>query len=112
MTDKALRTIFHSDEIPTDLHEYFEPVRNIHPTIKNVKLTQWLATLLLPPAEYAPRRILVPFAGVMSEGIGCGLAGWDEIVGVELMPEYVEIAEARLAHWLENVQLELIPQLP
>ena len=82
--------------------------RNIHPTCKPVDLIRWLATLLLPPAEYAPRRILVPFCGSGSEMIGCGLAGWDEIVGVELMPEYAEIAEARLAHWLENVQLELI----
>ena len=82
--------------------------RNIHPTCKPIDLIRWLATLLLPPAEYAPRRILVPFCGSGSEMIGCGLAGWDEIVGVELMPEYAEIAEARLAHWLENVQLELI----
>ena len=82
--------------------------RNIHPTCKPIDLIRWLATLLLPPAEYAPRRVLVPFAGSGSEMIGCGLAGWDEIVGVELMPEYAEIAEARLAHWLENVQLELI----
>ena len=37
--------------------------RNIHPTLKPIALTRWLATLLLPPAEYAPRRILVPFAG-------------------------------------------------
>ena len=84
------------------------PRRNIHPTCKPIDLIRWLATLLLPPAEYAPRRVLVPFAGSGSEMIGCGLAGWDEIVGVELMPEYAEIAEARLAHWLENVQLELI----
>jgi len=104
VTDKALRTIFHSDEIPTDLHEYFEPVRNIHPTIKNVKLTQWLATLLLPPAEYAPRRILVPFTGVMSEGIGCMLAGWEEIVAVELMEEYVQIGEARMRFWSARMQ--------
>ena len=82
--------------------------RNIHPTCKPIDLIRWLATLLLPPAEYAPRRILVPFCGSGSEMIGCGLAGWDEIVGVELMPEYAEIAEARLAHWLQNVQLELI----
>jgi len=60
--------------------------------------------------EYYTQMSFIANSG--SEMIGCGLAGWDEIVGVELMPEYVEIAEARLAHWLQNVQLELIPQLP
>ena len=87
------------------------PERSTHPTHKPIALVRWLATLLLPPAEYAPRRILVPFAGSGSEMIGCGLAGWDEIVGVELMPEYADIAEARLAYWLqEPVQLPLIAE--
>ena len=83
--------------------------RNTHPTLKPIALVRWLATLLLPPAEYAPRRILVPFAGSGSEMVGCGLAGWDEIVGVEMMQEYCDIAEARLAHW-EPVQLPLMAE--
>ncbi len=33
------------------------------------------------------------------EMIGALLAGWDEVVGVELSPEYAEIARARLKHW-------------
>ena len=49
--------------------------RNPHPTVKPIALAQWLATLLLPPEEYAPRRLLIPFAGSGSEGIGAGLAG-------------------------------------
>lgn len=76
------------------------PGANNHPTVKPLALTRWLATLLLPPPEYAPRRILVPFAGSGSEMIGAELAGWEEIVGVELEAEYAEIARARLAHWL------------
>lgn len=74
-------------------------MRNAHPTVKPIDLTRWLATLLLPPAEYAPRRILVPFSGSGSEMIGAHLAGWEEIVGIEMEQEYVEIAEARLKHW-------------
>jgi DNA modification methylase len=31
--------------------------------------------------------------------IGAYQAGWDEIVGVELSPEYAEIAEKRLKYW-------------
>ena len=73
--------------------------RNFHPTIKPIDLTRWLATLLLPPPEYAPRRILVPFAGSGSEMIGAHLAGWEEIIGIEREREYVEIAKARLAYW-------------
>ena len=82
--------------------------RNPHPTVKPIALAQWLATLLLPPEEYAPRRILIPFAGSGSEGIGAGLAGWDEMTLIEMDPETCAIAEARLAHWLsEPRQLEL-----
>jgi DNA modification methylase len=74
-------------------------IRNSHPTVKPIDLNRWLATLLLPPESVKPRRILVPFAGVGSEMIGAMLAGWDEVVGVEMSPEFCKIAEARLAHW-------------
>ena len=76
--------------------------RNVHPTVKPLDLCRWLATLLLPPprADGAPRRILVPYSGSGSEMIGCLLAGWDEVVGVEVSPEYAAIAEARLAFWV------------
>jgi hypothetical protein len=81
--------------------------RNPHPTVKPIALCRWLATLLLPPAEYAPRRICIPFAGSGSEMIAAALAGWEEVVGIEKEAEYVEIAEARLAHWTAQSQLAL-----
>jgi len=74
-------------------------VRNIHPCVKPIALTRWLATLLLPPPEYAPRRLLIPFAGTGSEGIGALLAGWDEVVMIDNNAEYCEIAEARTKWW-------------
>ena len=84
-------------------------MRNSHPCCKPIDLTRWFATLLLPPAEYAPRRILIPFAGSGSEMIGAHLAGWEEVMGVEMEKEYCEIAEARLKHWAtQPEQLELI----
>ena len=87
----------------------WKPNRNIHSTVKPIDLTRWLATLLLPPDEYAPRRILIPFSGSGSEMIGAQLAGWEETVGIEMEVEYVEIAKARLEHWAkENKQLELL----
>ena len=73
--------------------------RNAHPTVKPISLTRWLATLLLPPDAYAPRRILIPFAGVASEMIGAWQAGWEQIVGVEMDEEYVRIGKARLKYW-------------
>jgi len=73
--------------------------RNPHPTCKPIALNQWLATLLLPPSDYAPRRLLVPFAGVASEMIGALLAGWDSITGIETDPSYCAIGKARLVWW-------------
>jgi len=73
--------------------------RNRHPCIKPLKLCEWLSKLLLPPDLYAPRRILIPFSGSGSEGIGALLAGFEEIVMIDSEEEYCEIAEARMAYW-------------
>jgi hypothetical protein len=73
--------------------------RNTNPCIKPLTLCTWLATLLLPPAAYAPRRLLVPFAGTGSEIVGGVLAGWDIVVGIERDPAYSEIARKRIAYW-------------
>ena len=80
-------------------HVKASPARNHHPTVKPIALDEYLARLILPPKRDTPRRLLVPFSGSGSEIIGALLAGWDEVVGIELSPEYVEIAEARIAHW-------------
>lgn len=77
-------------------------VRNPHPTIKPIALCRWLATLLLPPAEYAPRRLLVPFCGTGSEMIAAMLAGWEDIVGIEMDADTVAIARARFQHWFSR----------
>jgi hypothetical protein len=95
------------DGIGAREHNPKEPtawVRNIHPCCKPISLTKWLATLLLPPDAYAPRRLLIPFCGSGSECIGAYLAGWEHIVGVELIDEYADIARARLAWWEEAAQ--------
>lgn len=69
---------------------------NGHPTVKPIDLIRYLAALILPPKRDTPRRILVPFSGVSSEMIGCMQAGWDEVVGIEREPEYIEIAKKRI----------------
>lgn len=77
---------------------------NIHPTQKPLLLCVYLARLLLPPPEYYPRRIVVPFGGKGSEAIGCLLAGWDEIVMIEQSQKYCAAAEARLSFWEAAMQ--------
>ena len=78
--------------------------RNPHPCLKSIAMTKYLASLFLPPKEYAPRRVLIPTAGTGSEAIGCLLAGWDEIVTVELDPNYCRIGEARMKFFYEFVK--------
>jgi site-specific DNA-methyltransferase (adenine-specific) len=79
----------------------FEPkiVKNDHPSIKPISLNTHLATLLLPPGRYSPRKILIPFAGVYSEVIGTILAGWDEITAIEISEHYTKIGIDRLNYW-------------
>lgn len=89
--------------------------RNNHPTIKPISLCTWLARLLLPPAAYAPRRLLVPFCGTGSEIVGAMRAGWEDIVGIEQDAGYCAIAEERLVWWQRQearrtAQQSLFPQ--
>lgn len=74
------------------------PIKNHHPSVKPIALCTYLAGLILPPKRDGHvRRILVPYCGSGSEMIGCLLAGWDEVVGIEMDPEFWPIARARLA---------------
>jgi DNA modification methylase len=70
--------------------------QNTHPTVKPLKLCEYLARLILPAERDTPRRLLVPFSGSGSECIGAKRAGWDEVTGIELSAEYVAIAKGRL----------------
>lgn len=99
---RGLRSRTHEDGGRT-----IECRRNNHPTIKPLALTKYLASLLLPPIDYAPRRLLVPFAGAASEMSGAALAGWEEIVGVESDPTSVAIAEKRFTYWRSQYQGKL-----
>lgn len=84
---------------------------NGHPCVKPLSLCKYLATLLLPPPEYAPRRLFNPFCGSGSEMIGAMQAGWECVVGVEREAEYVAIAKARLAYWREQMPRETQVQM-
>lgn len=68
---------------------------NDHPTLKPIKLTEYLALLLLPESEDA--KLLVPFSGAGSEVIGAMRAGWTDITAIELDKKYIKIARKRIA---------------
>ena len=78
------------------------PVANNHPCVKPISMLRHLCSLLLPPPEFGPRRILVPFAGSGSECIAASLAGFEFVQGIEQSPEYCEIARKRWAFWTAN----------
>ena len=73
--------------------------RNAHPTLKPIDLCRYYARMLLPPPrkDGKPRRLLVIYSGAGSEMIGALQAGWDEVVGIELVPKHAEWARARIA---------------
>ena len=75
--------------------------KNDHPTVKPIELTKYLATMVLPPNTGRTRRLLVPFCGSGSEMIGALLAGWDEVVGIDLSKSYCGIAKLRLGWWIK-----------
>lgn len=70
---------------------------NNHPTVKPIKLIEYLATMLKPPIDDSS--ILIPFSGSGSEIIGAMFAGWNNITGIEIDSEYVGIADERIKYW-------------
>jgi len=36
--------------------------------------------------------------------IGCMLAGWDEVIGCEMEQEYIDIGEARIKYWTDEMK--------
>ena len=68
---------------------------NLHPTVKPIKLMEYLIKLVTPPNG----TVLDPFMGSGSTGVACKKLGF-EFVGIELSEEYFEIAENRVCAWL------------
>ena len=67
--------------------------KNHHPTVKPIELMRYLIRLVVPPGG----TVLDPFSGSGSTG----LAALDEgakYIGIDLDPEYNEIARARIEH--------------
>lgn len=80
---------------------------NTHPTVKPIELNRYFANLLLPPPRSTARKILVPFSGVASEVIGALQAGWEHVEAIEINPEYVTIAQQRIAHHVPDAEVTI-----
>jgi site-specific DNA-methyltransferase (adenine-specific) len=70
-----------------------DSVRNHHPCVKPVSVMRHLVRLVTPPGGL----VLDPFMGSGTTGIAAVREGFD-FVGIEMNPEYLAIAEARIEH--------------
>jgi len=68
-----------------------KPTANHHPTVKPIKLMQYLARLITPKGG----TVLDPYMGSGTTGIACKKEGF-EFIGIELDKDYFEIAKARI----------------
>ena len=73
------------------------PMANIHPTVKPIKLMQYLVKMITPPNGI----VLDPFCGSGTTGVACKLDGF-KFVGLEQDPEYCKIAQARINNYIQN----------
>jgi hypothetical protein len=74
---------------------------NRHPTIKPLALMRYLVRLVTPKGG----KVLDPFMGSGSTGCAAVLEGFD-FVGIDITPEYVAIAQKRIAHYAVETPLE------
>jgi site-specific DNA-methyltransferase (adenine-specific) len=85
---------------------YVNPTRqNHHPTVKPTDLMRYLVKLITPPNGI----VLDPFTGSGSTGKGAVMEGFN-FIGIELDPDYVAIATARIQHQLDNIEVTLFNQ--
>jgi len=71
--------------------------QNFHPTVKPIKLMQYLVKMITPPNGI----VLDPFCGSGTTGVACKLDGFS-FVGLEQDPEYTKIAEARIENYIDK----------
>jgi site-specific DNA-methyltransferase (adenine-specific) len=81
-----------------DRNEGVNNVVNRHPTVKPTDLMRYLVKLITPPNG----TVLDPFTGSGSTGKGAVIEGFN-FVGIELDPDYVTIATARIQHQLDKL---------
>ena len=75
-------------------------LQNNHPTVKPLALMRYLAKLTATPTGGV---VLDPFMGSGTTGMAAVYEGRD-FIGIELEPEYFEIATARVQHALDEME--------
>jgi site-specific DNA-methyltransferase (adenine-specific) len=76
------------------------PRQNYHPTVKPLKLMEYLIKLIMPPKGGV---LLDPFAGSGTTILAAHRLGISAI-GIEMSAEYCEIARARINHSVEKAK--------
>ena len=101
-------------KVPSDLRRWFVEKKgagrgNLHPTCKPVDVLEWLLNSL--PAD--AKTVVDPFMGSGTMGIAALRTGHD-YTGIELDPNYIKIADARIRHWARAkngwVQREIVSE--
>lgn len=72
--------------------------KNNHPTVKPLKLMEYLIKLIMPPKDGI---LLDPFAGSGTTILAAHKLGI-KAIGIEKQQEYCDIANARVAHYIQN----------
>lgn len=82
----------------TKMHNKVQQRVNFHPTVKPIKLMQYLVRLITPPNGI----VLDPFCGSGTTGVACKLEGF-QFIGLEQDAEYCKIAQARIDNYIEEI---------
>lgn len=89
--------VFESDGRPKTVN------KNNHPTVKPLALMEYLVKLVSREGQV----VLDPFMGSGTTGMACKKLD-REFIGIEMMPEYLEIAKCRISAVKKDEQLGLI----
>lgn len=75
--------------------------QNFHPTVKPIKLMQYLIKLVTPPSGI----VLDPFMGSGSTGVAAKELGFS-FIGIERDTDYFKIAETRIKNFNPTIEIE------
>lgn len=79
------------------------PAKNNHPTVKPIALMEYLVKLVSKEGHI----VLDPFMGSGTTGMACKKLN-REFIGIEMMPEYMEIAKCRIEGVKKREQLNML----
>lgn len=101
LIERSHRYFYTAKASPADRSEGLpEGEVNPHPTVKPTDLMQWLVRLVTPRGGI----VLDPFMGSGSTGKAAMLEG-REFIGIDITPEHLPLAEARIRHVLKQPAL-------